>query len=27
VIDSVEPADIDRIAHNAVDTFMARYGA
>ncbi|MFK7876409.1 MAG: TetR/AcrR family transcriptional regulator [Paracoccaceae bacterium] len=27
VIDIVAPEDIDRIAHNAVDTFMARYGA
>lgn len=27
VIDTVEPEDIDRIAHHAVDVFMARYGA
>lgn len=27
VIDSVEDAEIDRIAWNAVETFMARYGA
>lgn len=27
VIDSVDPADVDRIARHAVDTFMARYGA
>ena len=27
VIDSVDPAEIDRIAHNAVDIFMSRYGA
>lgn len=27
VIDSAEPEDLDRIARNAVDTFMARYGA
>lgn len=27
VIDSAPPEDLDRIARNAVDTFMARYGA
>lgn len=27
VIDSVSPEDLDRIAHNAVDTFMSRFGS
>lgn len=27
VIDSAEPVELDRVARNAVDTFMARYGA
>ena len=27
VVDTVDESDIERIAHNAVDTFMARFGA